>query len=552
MKLLSKKPAKWFRAVSVALPVIITGVVVVYLSFAAGPVAFEADGGVLTGAAVKVPDAASSGGSVVKFGSGNGSVNPYGAIDYCALEGTNTVVYGWAADPQASNLGDPKVTITAGTKTVTVSTDQAGFRDSPIDSYITANHPGDPTPGTYGFKANLGVLTKSSAYAIGGTITNVATGANVALGENRSGFSDGVVKPTFQSGYLPSECLGGTPVAITKPCADWAAPPSKYDHVIWIYEENREFDQVIGSSSAPYMTSLGSSCGTSSNFSDFEPCTEISTDCDPYDYHSTIAYPAALAGSSCTYGNGKHGTDCWYSLSGTEKLNLKWKSLFRQVRDAGGTWKEYDESAPGNCSSAADTDLFHAGHNPARYFDDIADQCATRSVTFPGITCTHGATACSTPTGAFVTDVKNGTLPTFSLVIPNVANEMHGIAADHVITNDQWINQGDLWFKTYMNIILSSAEYKKGRTAVFVIWDEPRSSGGKVPFLAISPSVTGGIKTNAMNNFAVLRATERMLGLSQFLGCAMGTPPAAVGAAPPAGSSCFTGPTTDLRALYNM
>jgi hypothetical protein len=508
--------------------------------------------GKLDGAAVnsfadgRIPDACMSGAATAG--------NPYGYADYCTLESGNTIIHGWAYDPNAAATADPKVTISLSNgKKVTVSTSVADYRIGPIEHSIVSRNAGDPLPGSYGFEANLGKLYKGEDYTISGTITDVGAGADANLGINGTAVLDGVTRSVFAGKLIPTSCLGASGLPpITKACGDRTTPPAKYDHVIWIYEENREFNQVIGAASAPYMTSIAKMCGTSSNFHDFEPCSELSDVCTPFDYHSSIAYPAAIAGASCKYGNGVHGTGCWYTLKKAQKESLTWPSLFNQVRKNGGTWKEYDESAPKNCAGGENTKLYHPGHNPARLFSDIADQCASNSVAIPGITCTHGKDTCSTPTGKLASDIKNGTLPTFSLIIPNVANEMHGISGDDVITNAQWVNQGDMWFKTYMELLFNSAEYKKGKTAVFVIWDEPRSDGGKVPFLAISPSTTGGIKTNAINNFAVLRATEDMLGISKHLGCASGKPPAAPGSSPPAGSSCFTGASADIRSLFRM
>ena len=35
------------------------------------------------------------------------------------------------------------------------------------------------------------------------------------------------------------------------------APPARYDHVVWIVMENHSYDQIIGSSDAPYINGSG-------------------------------------------------------------------------------------------------------------------------------------------------------------------------------------------------------------------------------------------------------------------------------------------------------
>src|SRR5581483_9715818 len=45
-----------------------------------------------------------------------------------------------------------------------------------------------------------------------------------------------------------------------------SAPPSHYDHVLWIVMENHSFGQIIGSSDAPYINQLAAQHGLAANF----------------------------------------------------------------------------------------------------------------------------------------------------------------------------------------------------------------------------------------------------------------------------------------------
>lgn len=136
------------------------------------------------------------------------SADPYGFADYCALENNTTVIYGWAADPDAGSLALPDVTINAGGEAVTVPTNRAGYRDAAINAWIEQNRPGDPKPGTYGFRAPMPGLYKGSKNTITGTVLNEGAGSSVVLNINNSGYTDGdSSKPYFAGNVIPDVCL---------------------------------------------------------------------------------------------------------------------------------------------------------------------------------------------------------------------------------------------------------------------------------------------------------------------------------------------------------
>jgi hypothetical protein len=73
--------------------------------------------------------------------------------------------------------------------------------------------------------------------------------------------------------------------------------------------------------------------------------------------------------------------------------------------------------------------------------------------------------------------------------------------------------------------LVSSAEYASGRTAVFLTWDEDGSILGlgdnHIPTLVIAPSVPAGTKApDRLDHYAMLRATQEMLGVTPLLGAA--------------------------------
>ncbi|MGH2882796.1 MAG: alkaline phosphatase family protein, partial [Solirubrobacteraceae bacterium] len=72
--------------------------------------------------------------------------------------------------------------------------------------------------------------------------------------------------------------------------------------------------------------------------------------------------------------------------------------------------------------------------------------------------------------------------------------------------------------------VLSSSQYAGGRAAVFLTWDEDDLlSGNHIPTLVIAPSVAPGTQvTTRLDHYAMLRATQEMLGVEPLLGAAAG------------------------------
>src|SRR5206468_892855 len=50
-------------------------------------------------------------------------------------------------------------------------------------------------------------------------------------------------------------------------CGTRTGPPATYDHVVWVWMQNRRLDDVIGSPDAPFMNALTGACGVALNYS---------------------------------------------------------------------------------------------------------------------------------------------------------------------------------------------------------------------------------------------------------------------------------------------
>jgi Phosphoesterase family len=257
------------------------------------------------------------------------------------------------------------------------------------------------------------------------------------------------------------------------PCGSARTPPRRYQHVIWIIMENKSYSSVIGSPDAPYETQLAHQCASDTHWSDAGS-----------QYNSLPNYIAMTTGRSGSI-LAPFTCDCAPSPS----VSVTVDNIFRQVRAAGGTERSFAEGMSGNCSDSGTT--YAPKHNPALYMWGGADRAACQQDAIP----MGSATA-----GNFISVLDGNTLPTYSLVAPNLCNDTH----------DCGVPAGDQFLKTLLPQIFSSQAYRSGKTAVFVVWDED----SYIPNIIIAPSVIPGTTAlTAVNHYGLLRATEEMLGL---------------------------------------
>jgi hypothetical protein len=245
------------------------------------------------------------------------------------------------------------------------------------------------------------------------------------------------------------------------PCGKAKRPPSRYDHVVWILMENKGYGLIMGSSSAPYENQLAARCGSAKNFY--------------AEGHPSLPNYIAMTSGSPQGINDDSGP-------ASHQLNVP--SIFSQV---GGGWRSLQESMPSNCALGSSGD-YAVRHNPAAYYTNIRAACQTHDVPLrnpPAISAR------------------------FTFVTPNFCNDTHACS----------VATGDRWLKAFLGKLFASAQYKAGKTAVFLTWDEDDSDGSNhVATIVAAPSIKPGTAPSArFNHYSMLRTTEEMLGLG-YLG----------------------------------
>ena len=264
---------------------------------------------------------------------------------------------------------------------------------------------------------------------------------------------------------------GGGSAAV---CGTAGAPPQRVDHVIWIWMENKPYDSIIGSPSAPFESSLASACG-------------LATSYHAVTHPSLPNYIAATSGS--TQGVADDDPPSVHQLDAA--------NIFSQVKAAGKTWRAYAESAPGSCP-LVDAGRYAVKHVPAAYYTNLRGDCASSIVPMG-----------TSSSGSLLDDLNGSSFPTFAFVTPDLCNDTH----------DCPVSVGDAWLQAWFAKIVASPTYQAGRTVVLLTWDEDDdSAANRVPLVVVSPSTPAGTKVGAAyDHYSLLRTTEQLLGLA-YLG----------------------------------
>lgn len=275
--------------------------------------------------------------------------------------------------------------------------------------------------------------------------------------------------------FSANSVLPGTSSAAASslaPCGNPGPAPAAIQHVIVVMLENLSYNQVVGSSNAPYQTSLASQCGVAPTY-----FAATHTSAANYLAISAGQYPSASP-SGC---------------GSVKKCVTSVNSLYNQLSSAGLTWGGFMESMPKPCdptSSGTNTPshpLYDIGHNPILFYTDIsAAACQANDV---------GVTDLTAQSGAFWDDLNNQTLPSFSWVTPNAADNNEGPGSK--TQNEQ---AADTWLERFIGTVQQSNSYQSGNTLVLVTYDEGVSSdkvtGEDCTNESLDLPVTGGVSAH--------------------------------------------------------
>jgi acid phosphatase len=257
----------------------------------------------------------------------------------------------------------------------------------------------------------------------------------------------------------------------------------QFSHVVIVMEENASYSDVIGSNSMPYLNSLATKYAVATQYFG--------------DVHPSIGnYMMLTTGTLATLDDNFSGT-------------ISSDNLARQFAKDGKTWKVYAEGIPSAGYLGGDTGLYLKHHNPFAYFTDV--------------TTNPTQAANIVPFTQFGSDVSAGTLPNFSLVVPNSADDGHDCpggalacpVADRLAPADAWL---------HANIQPLIASSMMTDTLLVIVFDEGELSdlqngGGHVPAVVVSPKAKQGFQGVATYQHQnLLRTLGQALSLSSIPG----------------------------------
>ena len=96
----------------------------------------------------------------------------------------------------------------------------------------------------------------------------------------------------------------------------------------------------------------------------------------------------------------------------------------------------------------------------------------------------------------------------FTFVTPNLCSDMH----------DCSVSTGDSWLAGFVPRLLASSQYRAGKTAIIVTFDEGSGDNHIVTIVVAPPVHPGARSGTAYTHYSLLRTTEQLLGITTLLG----------------------------------
>ena len=272
-----------------------------------------------------------------------------------------------------------------------------------------------------------------------------------------------------------SGCGAGSAVVSAPPATAVAATPTAGDpdgepsHVAVIVMENKEAPSVLGND-APYLSSLAAVYGLAAR-------------------SFGVRHPSLPNYLALTSGRTHHITDDCTDCA------VDAPNIVDQLTAAKVSWRAYLESMPSPCFRGASDGRYAKKHDPFMYYRSVA---GNRS-------------RCSNvvPLDRLGPDIRNGTLPTFVWISPDLCNDTH----------DCPIARGDRWLSRTVPPLLHAVG---PHGFVIITYDEGASAagccggsrGGRIATVVAGPDVRrGGRMYKPIDHYGVLATIEHSLRL---------------------------------------
>ncbi len=263
-----------------------------------------------------------------------------------------------------------------------------------------------------------------------------------------------------------------------------------YDHIFVIVDENKDLNRVIGAPAAPHITSAAVTYGYASHY-------------DAVAHPSEPNYVAIVGGD--TFGIRNDGP---FTKNAVDAPNLA-----TQLDTAHLTWKGYYEDIPAPGSLVTYKGLYASKHSGFLNFVDV-QRDPNRLAHLVGF-------------DQFDRDAADDRLPNFALIVPNLCNDMHGVAAAGVSSNcwpfrtSALISRGDAAFEDIIERLTATPAWKSTQNvAIVLVFDEDdgggtEGGGGRVPAIVMTNhGPRHFVDATPYTHYSLLRTIEEAFGLS--------------------------------------
>jgi acid phosphatase len=270
-----------------------------------------------------------------------------------------------------------------------------------------------------------------------------------------------------------------------------AATDVEVKHVYLVVLENHSYSSIIGNKSMPWLNAL---------VSRYAYATAYYANTHP----SIGNYFELTTGEIITNNDG-------YSKPVTAD------NIVRHLLSAGKTWKEYSEGLPRIGYTGGDTGEYIEHHNPLSYFSDVRNS--------------SNEILNLVPFSQFPADLRNGTLPNYSFIVPDNDDNGHD-CPDTIPTcaDTQRLAHIDAWLKTNIGPLVVSSGFNATHGGLLVIvFDESAGDsthgGGRVAWVVAGPDVKKAyVSTKLYQHQSTLRFLSEAMGLTSFPGAAATAP----------------------------
>jgi acid phosphatase len=269
----------------------------------------------------------------------------------------------------------------------------------------------------------------------------------------------------------------------------WGAGLPVYDHVMIVVEENKDYEQIIGSKNASYINDVLRKEGAT--------LTRFYAE----EHHSEGNYFWLFSGSNQRVG----------FLDSVPARDLTTGNLGEELIRAGHSFKGYSEGLPEIGSLVAEHGLYARKHVPWVSFSNVP----------------HGKTGTDSSNLRYPEDFPSdyNSLPTVSFVMPNLVHDMHnGSVPSGIMAGDRWLREHIdgyyHWAKQHNSLLILTFDESGQSTLMGGVTDpadkDPKKRNHIVTILAGAHIKSGDYtEEKGVTHVNLLRTLEAMYKLNR-------------------------------------